>query len=243
MANDLGNFLRTTRKASSRGRAVSLDVQRLEGRALMSRGGIVVPPRAAEVAPIIVGALASSGGAVRKAPAFSADYLGVKRADLNLVAASATLKNGKTLTLSATVQGKLIRKPTGPAQEAFFVFAIDRSSPQTFALFPTRPNILYDAVVVVTITKDGTGAYLADSVTGARTDLAPKSVRVSGKTVQVDVAASLFATPSGVKPLSQARFGVWARSVLVHGLADADDFVASFLPENGNAPIGVKGRR
>jgi hypothetical protein len=188
----------------------------------------------------VVSILAAPTGLVTKKPEFSADYLGPHRANLNLMSASAKLAQGRTLTLSATVVGKIIARPRDASTSSFFVFGLDRGSPHSFALFPNRPGIRFDSVVVATITPEGLGGYVLDvHRDNAQTNLSPSQMRISGRTVRVSIADDLLKPPEDSKPASQMRFSVWSRSRIEHTLADIDDYVASFLPNNGSARIAV----
>ena len=196
---------------------------------------------AAPPAPVAhVAIAAASTGRIHKRPAFSADYLGVRRDTLNLTDASATLRPGRTLTLTATVAARLVARPSGAADSSFFVFGLDRGSPQSLALFPTRPGIRFDSVVVARITPSGVTGYVLDIARGnIQTELDPARVRVDGRTVRVTIPDGILAPPDGSKPTDRTRFAVWVRSKLEHTLADISDFVASFLPNNATGRIGV----
>lgn len=195
---------------------------------------------AARPTTALVSLAAAPSGRTTKRPAFSADYLGIERANLNLTSATAILRPGRTLTLSATVAAKIVKRPTGPGNSSFFVFGLDRGSSQSWALFPTRPGIRFDSVVVATITPQGIGGFVLDVArNNAQTDLRPAQIRVEGKAVKVTIPDGLPTPPPGSQPPARMRFAVWVRSKLEHTLADIDDYVASFLPENAMARVGV----
>ena len=186
--------------------------------------------------------LSVAAGEVRKRPAFSVDYVGPHRANLNLVGASAVLKSGVSLTLSATTAAKINTRPASGsvADASFFVFGLDRGGPSAVALFPRRPGIRFDAVVVARITPAGISGYVLDIARGnIQTELDPARVKVSGRTVRVTLPPDAAASPEVASPPTRTRFAAWSRSRLEHTLADIDAYVASFAPENATARIRV----
>lgn len=187
----------------------------------------------------------ATAGEVRKRPAFAADYVGPRRANLNLVGASAVLKPGVSLTLSATTAAKINARPAsgGVADASFFVFGLDRGGPSAVALFPRRPGIKFDAVVVARVTPAGISGYVLDIARGnIQTELDPARVKVSGRTVRMTLPPEVAASPEVPLPSARTRFTAWSRSRLEHTLADIDDYVASFAPENATSPIRVAKR-
>ncbi len=204
-------------------RAFTPMIDGLERRALM----------AARPLAALVSIQAAPTGRIDKAPAYSTDYLGVPRPNLNLTNASAMLRPGRTLTLTATVAARIAASPRDPSMSSFFVFGLDRRSPQSLALFPTRPGIRFDSVIVARITPQGITGYVLDIARGnIETEINPNWVRVRGRTATVTIPDGILTPPEGSGPKGQMRFAVWVRSKLEHTLADIDDFVASFLPEN-----------
>lgn len=183
----------------------------------------------------------ATSGEIRKRPAFSVDYLGPRRENLNLVEASAVLRPGQTLTLTATTATPINLRPAtaGVEDASFFVFGLKRG-PAATALFPTRPGIRFDAVVVIGITPSGVSGYVQDIARGnVVTTFDPARISFRGRTARVTIPTNLLPGADGA---SNLRFAVWARSRLEHGLADIDDFVASFLPENRTAAVRKAGR-
>jgi len=140
----------------------------------------------------------SPTGRIAKVPAFSAEYLGVPRPNLNLANASAMLRPGRTLSLSATVAARIAASPRDPSMSSFFVFGLDRRSPQSLALFPTRPGIRFDSVVVARITPKGISGYVLDIARGnIETEINPAWVRVRGRTATVTIPDGILAPPRG----------------------------------------------
>jgi hypothetical protein len=215
-------------------------VEPLEGRQLLS--GMYATAGRHHQAEI--SARDDHGGQVRKDPMFYEFYIGPKRADLNAVAASVKLDPGKGLVFRGVMQGKIDTTPATSADDSFYVFGVNRGSSKAVAPFFNRPGVVFDAVVVVSVTHDGgiTGSVV-DLTTGVRTALAASSIKIEGKEVRVTVDPALLPTPAGGKPLSQYTFNLWPRSSLANPAPAPThpSFVASFLPENAMAPIKVPG--
>lgn len=181
-------------------------------------------------------------GEVRKTPQFYEFYVGPQRDDLNVVAASARFQPGKGLVLRGEMAGKIDRTPATSADDSFYVFGINRGSAHAVAPFFNRPGVVFDAVVVVSVTHDsGVSAAVVDLTTGRRTTLAAGSVKIEGREVRVTVDPSVLPVPAGGKPMSQWTFNLWPRSSLANPTPTTaqphPSFVASFIPENAMAPI------
>lgn len=86
-----------------------------------------------------------------------------------------------------------------------YVFGIDRSGKLPPGPFPGRPDIRFDAVVVVTLTL-GTAptASVTDVTTNKSTSLPSGSVLVRGQVIAVNVSGGLLPS-TGLDP-SQYRF-------------------------------------
>jgi hypothetical protein len=168
-------------------------------------------------------------GVITKAPHFYSLYTGPRLAELNAVKASAKLAaNGQTFTFTGTNKGR-INQPT-----AVYVWGVDRNGNLGPGPFTARPNVEFDALVVVRFNGSlpPTGQVF-DLASGTTTDLAAGSAKIHGRTVSVTVSASLLPS-TGLAP-SQYRFNYWPE--------DISASVASFAPEFGNAQVGVaKGR-
>jgi hypothetical protein len=183
-------------------------------------------------------------GPVRKDPQFYEFYVGPKRQDLNVVSAQVQLKPGQGLVFKGTMQGKIDKTPATSADDSVYVFGVNRGSPKAVAPFFNRPGVVFDSVVAVSVSHDtGITATVTDLTTGTSTKLDPRSVKIEGRDVQVTVNPALLPTPAGGKPLSQYTFNLWPRSSLANPAPTAAQphasFVASFIPENGMAPIQV----
>jgi len=238
-----------TRRGARKPTAFASAVEALEGRQLLSHmHGMAVSDHGgghhgqAEVARR---GEDDHGGVVHKAPQFYEFYVGPKRADLNVVEASARLDRGKGLVLRGTMQGKIDMSPATSADDSFYVFGINRGSSKTIAPFFQRPGVVFDAVVAISVTHDGgiTGAVV-DFTTGARTALPADSIHIDGRQVRVTVDPALLPKPADGKALSDSTFNLWPRSSLANPADTAtthSSFVASFIPENATAPIQADG--
>jgi hypothetical protein len=163
-----------------------------------------------------------------KVPHFYQFYTGPKWAELNAVRASGNLSPNGTFAFSGTNQGAITQGP------AVFVWGIDRNGNLPAGPFEGRPNIKFDAVVVVTLDSSLTAtAMVKDLATGTRTALGSGSVNIHGRTIMVTVPASLLPS-TGLAP-SQYRFNYWPED----GAAPSSASVASFAPEFTTAQVGM----
>jgi len=177
-------------------------------------------------------------GKVVKAPNFYEIYLqnlaagATPRQDLNVREASAELKSHGRLVLTGKMNAKI-----DLTKDSFFVWGFDRNGNLGLgsAPFTNRPNIRFDAVVVVQVTAGGTvTGSVRDLVSPANnTTLPAGAIKINGDTVKVTVDDAAHALPSTGLPLSQYRFNLWPRVAL-----GASSTVVSFAPENGMAQIG-----
>ena len=166
-----------------------------------------------------------------KAPHFYQFYTGPRLAELNAVRASAELSPSGNFTFTGTNQGRINKAP------AVYVWGVDRNGSLSPGPFTNRPNIKFDAVVVVSLDSSLTPtAVVMDLASGTRTQLPPGSASIHGHTVTVTVPGSLLAS-TGLAP-SQYRFNYWPED----GGPPASSSVASFLPETSTAQVGLSGR-
>jgi hypothetical protein len=169
-----------------------------------------------------------ASGIVKKAPHFYNDYTGPKLAELNAVKASAELASDGSFTFTGTNAGAIT---TGPA---VYVWVIDRSGHLAPGPFTGRPNIKFDAVVVVSLDSSLTAtATVIDESSGVTTVLPSGSVNIHGRTIAVTVAGNLLPS-TGLTP-SHYRFNFWPED----GGPPASSSVASFAPERTTALVGT----
>ena len=163
-----------------------------------------------------------------KAPHFYQVYTGPKLAELNAVKATAKLAANGNFTFTGTNAGAI---KTGPA---VYVWGIDRSGHLSPGPFTGRPNIKFDAVVVVSLDSSLTAtAKVIDESSGVTTDLPAGSASIHGRTIAVTVAGSLLPS-TGLTP-SHYRFNFWPED----GGPPASSSVASFAPERTTAQVGT----
>ena len=167
-------------------------------------------------------------GVVVKTPRFYEHYVGPKLAQLNAVAAvGERLPNGDFKFVGVN-QGAI-----DPKVQATYVFGIDRSGKLPAGPFPDRPDIRFDAVVVVTLTPGkAPTAIVTDLTTNKSTSLPSGSIQVRGQVIAVKVPGGLLLS-TGLDP-SQYRFNYWTKD----GNPGATH-IASFAPEFNDALVGV----
>jgi hypothetical protein len=167
-------------------------------------------------------------GIVTKAPHFYEFYTGPKWAELNAVKASGELSRRGSFIFTGTNQGRINQAP------AVYVWGIDRSGNLSPGPFMNRPNIRFDAVVIVKLDSSLTpSASVVDLANGKATDLPSGSAQIHGRTVTVTVPTSLL--PSTGLPMSQYRFNYWPED----GGPPISSSVASFLPEFTTVQVGT----
>ena len=169
-------------------------------------------------------------GVVVKSPRFYENYVGPKLAELNAVAAAGErLPNGDFAFVGVN-QG-----PIDPKVQATYVFGIDRSGKLPAGPFPGRPDIRFDALVVVTLAPGhAPTASVTDLATHGSTSLRGGSVLIQGRALAVKIPGALLPS-TGLDP-SQYRFNYWPGD---GGLGATH--IASFAPEFNDAQVGTIG--
>ena len=205
----------------------ALGVESLEGRALLSGPSLIYgPPPMAPMANA-QGARHATG-IVMKSPHFYQFYGGPKLAELNAVKASAELSPNGNFTFTGMNAGAIKKGP------AAFVWGIDRSGSLGAGPFMGRPNIKFDAVVVVSVNSSrAVTASVVDLTNNTSTELAAGAASIHGKNVKVVVPGSLLPS-AGLAP-KQFRFNYWPENP---GVTTSSP-VASFAPERTTAQVGT----
>jgi hypothetical protein len=163
---------------------------------------------------------------VSKAPHFYEVYTGPRLAELNAVQATGKLARNGTFTFTGTNRGRIKQGP------AVYVWGIDRSGKLSGGPFTNRPDITFDALVIVKLDSSlRPTAQVLDLANGATTDLASSAVHIHGRVVSVKVAGSLLPS-TGLAP-SQYRFNYWPED---GGPPPAA--ISSFAPEFTTAQVG-----
>jgi hypothetical protein len=144
------------------------------------------------------------------------------------VRASAELAPNGSFTFTGNNAGAIKQGP------AVYVWGIDRNGNLATGPFTGRPQIRFDAVVVVSLDSSLIAtAKVIDLSSGATTVLPAGSVSVHGRTIAVTVAGSLLPS-TGLAP-SHYRFNFWPED----GGPPASSSVASFAPERTTAQVGT----
>ena len=228
-------------------------VEPLEGRMLLSylvvvKNGKVIPVHGGDAR--VSQPLFSNGLAFKKQAHFYQFYTGPRTSNLDGVSASAVISGNRvtdgTLTLTGTVAGPIIAKPTKPSQEAIYTFAIDRGGAAKAGPFPGRTHIRYDAQVVADITQAGISAYVQLNDASINTPLATttitlksSSVKITGDTITITVplttgSGSTLTTqiPSTGSAMNQWNVNFFTRFPSPYGSGkNGYHSIASFTPE------------
>jgi hypothetical protein len=215
------------------GRRDVVGIESLEGRdlpSMMMPHALIASAADGFMGPALKGTATSQGsiqtGSATKKPRFYEFYTGPLRDDLNAVKATATLINRRqTLVLTGTVVGKIDTAPADESDESYYAFGINRGGATAPGPFPGRPDIRFDAVVVVSVEGEGVTGSVTDLKSRSSTELPDSAVSIQGNMVKIKVPTSLL--PSTGATLGRYRVNHWPRSELPPA-----DFhtVASFVP-------------
>lgn len=245
---------RTAVRQSRGSRRVALELETLEGRVVLSHlavhqaaiahhQAIVASRLATNAAVSQAAASASSSGLVTKIPAFNDLYTGPQRADLNVKAASVRFVPARGFILTAQMVGPINTNPATEADQSYYVFGIDRGSPNAVAPFSNQPNIFLDATVTVSVLKGGISVGVRDLVRANSTTvnfLPSNDLKIVGRKLQVTVKTSLLPIPDQGFPINMYQFSMYpANGINVSSQTLIDGSVASFIPPDSEAPIGV----
>ncbi len=228
-------------------------VEPLEGRMLLSylvvvKNHKVIPVHGGDAR--VAEPLFGNGLAFKKEAHFYQFYTGPRTPNLDGVSATAVVSGNRvtdgTLTLTGTVAGPIIAKPTKAAQQAIYTFAIDRGGAAKAGPFPGRTHIRFDAVVVVPLTLGGitsanppyvqiNDASINTPLATTTTNLSTSSVTIKGDTITVKVPLGTSTTnpiPSTGKAIDQWNFNFFTRFPSPYGSGkNGYHSIASFTPE------------
>jgi hypothetical protein len=138
------------------------------------------------------------------------------------------LKANQEFTFTGTNQGPIRQA------RAVYVWGIDRNGNLPTGPYVGRPNIRFDAVVVVQLADSlRPTAQVVDLANGTTTDLPAYQVRIQGRKVSVTVPVRLLPS-TGLAP-ARYRFTYWPED----GGPPVSASVASFAPEFTTAPVGT----
>jgi hypothetical protein len=185
----------------------------------------------------------STTGLVTKTPAFFPLYGGPKRADLNVAAASVRFAPGQGFILTAQLAGRINAKPQTFDAQSYYVFGINRGSPNAITPFPSQPDVSFDATVAFSVLHGGISVGVRDLV---RTDsttvqfLPFKDIRVVGNKITATVPSNLLQIPDSGLPISQWTWKMVAStSLILTGTVNGGSVIASIIPTTSEAPVGV----
>jgi hypothetical protein len=225
--NTLFRNLRETLRPSrpARRRSLALAVEGLDQRALLSAGfGHAMAARAAQVAhhhEVV------NNGTVVKKPAFYEHYVGPQLAQLDAVKASGKLLRDGSFQFMGVNAGAI-----DPNVRATYVFGVDRNGNLPTGPFPDRPDIRFDATVVIKIVPGQAPTVTVMDLAAKKTMLLLNpALEISGKMVAVKIPGNLLPS-TGLSP-SHFRFAYWPED----GLAGATH-ISSFDPEFQDIRVG-----
>jgi hypothetical protein len=213
----------------ARQHSVSRAVEGLDQRTLLSVG--LGHPMAAQAAEVRSARDFEHNGTVVKSPHFYEDYVGPPLAQLDAVSATGELQRDGSFRFLGVNQGVIHGNV-----RATYVFGVDRSGKLPAGPFPGRPNIRFDATLVIKMVP-------GQSPTVTVTDLANKTsttvqdpeLQISGRRIGVVIPGNLLPS-TGLAP-SQFRYDYWPED----GLAGSTN-IASLAPESHDVRVGVEHR-
>jgi hypothetical protein len=119
-----------------------------------------------------------------------------------------------------------------PNVRATYVFGVDRNGHLPTGPFPDRPDIRFDATVVVKIVPgQATTVTVTDLATEKSTPVTDHALVISGRSIAVRIPGSMLPS-TGLAP-SQFRYAYWPED----GLAGSTN-IASFAPEFQDIRVG-----
>jgi hypothetical protein len=212
-----------------RRRSISPAIEGLDARALPSAGvGHAVAGHAAEVRRELD---IEHNGTVVKTPTFYEDYVGPRLAQLDVVKATGTLLRNGSFRFLGVTEGAI-----NPNVLATYVIGVDRSGHLPTGTFPDRPNIRFDAKVVIKIVPGQSPTVtVMDLAKNTNTTVPSSALEISGKQIAVVIPGRLLPS-TGLSP-SLYRYNFWPED----GLAGSTN-IASFAPEFHDIQVGVQHR-
>ncbi len=202
----------------------------LDQRALLS-AGIVHALAAGHVAEVRRELDIEHNGTVIKTPTFYEDYVGPRLPQLNVVSATGTLLRDGNFRFLGVNQG--VVNPNVPAT---YVVGVDRSGNLPVGPFPDRPNIRFDATVVIKLVPGQSPTVTVnDLAKKTSTTVQDPALQIAGRRIAVLIPGSLLPS-TGLAP-SRFRYDFWPED----GLAGSTN-IASFAPEFHDIQVGVQRR-
>lgn len=226
----LSNFRETFQPRRPRRRRSLLPaVEGLDQRALLSAG--LGHALAGHVAEVRREHDFEHNGTVVQRPMFYEDYVGPRLAQLDAVAATGLLLRDGSFRFVGVNQGVI-----DPNVRATYVFGVDRSGHLPTGPFPGRPDIRFDATVVIKIVPGQSPTVTVTDLANKTSTTVPDSdLQISGRKIEVAIAGSLLPS-TGLAP-SRFRYDFWPED----GLPGSTN-IASFAPEFHDIRVGVERR-
>ena len=227
----LSNFRETFQPSRPpRWRSLLPAVKGLVQRALLS-AGLSHALAAGHLAEVRRERVSEHNSTVVKRPTFYEDYVGPRLAQLDAVKATGTLLRDGSFRFLGVNQGVI-----DPNVRATYVFGVDRSDHLPVGPFPGRPDIRFDATVVIKIVPGQSPTVtVMDLANKTSTTVQGSALQISGKKIGVVNAGSLLPS-TGLAP-SRFRYAFWPED----GLPDSTN-IASFAPEFHDIRVGVERR-
>ncbi len=157
-------------------------------------------------------------------------YVGPLNGDLDCLSAEVTF-TGPEFVFSGTMAEDIFTTP-----ETIFVWGVDRGLGAETANFERlgRPNIIFDLVVAVTITADGTISGRVTPLDSGDPIPYSEGITIKGRTVSIRIPASLL-PPRGLTR-DQYTWNLWPRW---GGIPFSDEQISDFCPDFDMAPVTV----
>ena len=227
----LSNFRETFQPSRPpRRRSLLPAVEGLDQRALLS-AGLGHALAAGHVAEVRRERDSEHNGTVVQRPRFYEDYVGPRLAQLDVVKATGELLRDGSFRFVGVNQGVI-----DPNVRATYVIGVDRSGHLPTGPFPGRPDIRFDATVVIKIVPGQSPTVtVTDLANKTSTTVQDSNLQISGKKIEVVIAGSLLPS-TGLAP-SHFRYDFWPED----GLPGSTN-IASFAPEFHDIRVGVEHR-
>ena len=227
----LSNFRKTFQPSRPpRWRSLLPAVEGLDQRALLS-AGLGHALAAGHVAEVRRERDSEHNGTVVQRPRFYEDYVGPRLAQLDVVKATGELLRDGSFRFVGVNQGVI-----DPNVRATYVIGVDRSGHLPTGPFPDRPDIRFDATVVIKIVPGQSPTVtVTDLANKTSTTVQDSNLQISGKKIEVVIAGSLLPS-TGLAP-SRFRYDFWPED----GLPGSTN-IASFAPEFHDIRVGVERR-
>jgi hypothetical protein len=210
-----------------------LSIARVEGTA--PGQARLVSPESHDQHPLIETNAAASA---KTTPPIYELYQGPKRPDLRVQGALGRLFYRRGFVFTGLTVGVINR-----SQSAFYVFGVNRGGASPPGPFPGRPNIFFDAEIIVATSPDGVSGTVellnSQGQVTSTTSLANNAVSFFRNHVVVIMGAGLLPStspPGTARPFDRYSFSFWA------GISPSiPKGIAGFAPGLANASVAAIG--